>query len=1004
MKSNLKKQYIGLLSLLLTLTTAAHAKFTWTMPPVGPGGIGYELASSINIGTISSIQSYSDARDSRDFNSPYGGKGKDICYRFTIYYPTTVIVDSYGSEIPYSNFSLMKAKPGGGVTDIHGDFNPNIPLDELPNYYNNGESFRCDVYSLEPGLYYLVHEGGYGNFGAYEGIYVTNLYTFTTGMHLGEFFGTPIHIELTHPNLYYTDIQSAQLFPASFGDPEFPNVIYSFEIHQTSTIEITPPFETHDKSAYFLLDSHITPVTESDDTYRLYLERLSPGKYYIINKALITPGNITAPPEPVPATSLPPSGRIGFNLHIDRDPKDPGHNTALPLDLGIYKSSFSYTESYQSEHYLTDYYSLDQGPSALYCKIKLLKNMAFECTMTGSYFQKISLLDSNGNLITYEQDAGSRQSKTLTFNYNISHGEYFIKFETDNINHPVNIEVKGTYDAIGTARKLLTLVPTENYILTTTPIVATKSTGTLEQNQVRYSVDYTDGLGRVKQRIDIWDSDGKDDLVQTVAHDTFGRNDSITYLPYVSRNNSGLFRPASVQEQSSFYRRKFGDDADVDYTFAIKHYDAAGLAVTETAVGEAGSQHPVRHEYRLNTTNEMRRYRVIEPNGLIYSDYYPAGTLQVHCTWQDNLPETIRKYEYTDAQGQKVAVRVQTASVDEFTCNVYDEFGRMRYTVPAIIGDSLSIDKIYRPEELTHYAFYYEYDRYGRQTKAWIPGAEPICQLYDNLGRVAMKQTGNQRTGGKNEWTFIKYDVSGRQIMTGIYIGGNEERHAAALRSQIVLGETRGSAIHGYTNDCYPPVASENDVLSISYYDNYDWIPTTSACVFSQADRLDSNYSSQIIGLSTGSKSKVLGIDEDRWLTSALYYDDEYRMIQSVTELYPGGVEIVSNKHDFIGNVVQTKVKQTIGSQSYEYNKWFDYDTSGRLVAIRQKITNDQLNGEVTVASYTYDDLGRTEETLIHNGVQTDSHTYRLSGTLVGTTSPSFSYSLGTAKSCKTPQ
>ncbi|MDR1755723.1 MAG: RHS repeat-associated core domain-containing protein [Culturomica sp.] len=147
-----------------------------------------------------------------------------------------------------------------------------------------------------------------------------------------------------------------------------------------------------------------------------------------------------------------------------------------------------------------------------------------------------------------------------------------------------------------------------------------------------------------------------------------------------------------------------------------------------------------------------------------------------------------------------------------------------------------------------------------------------------------------------------------------------------------------------------------------------------------------------VVGLPTGTKTKVLGIADDRWLTSVTYYDANYRSILSIAGLYPEGREVVSNAHNFSGDVTETRVKQTMGGQTYGYSKWFEYDASGRLSAIRQQMQGD--SEAVTVAAYTYDGLGNLAQTALHNGLETTSHAYDMAGRQTGTSSPSFSYNL----------
>ena len=190
-------------------------------------------------------------------------------------------------------------------------------------------------------------------------------------------------------------------------------------------------------------------------------------------------------------------------------------------------------------------------------------------------------------------------------------------------------------------------------------------------------------------------------------------------------------------------------------------------------------------------------------------------------------------------------------------------------------------------------------------------------------------------------------------------------------------------------------MTAESDYLTVTYYDDYDWLPANSPHAFSTTDALGNTANYRIQGQTTGGKSKVLGIDTDRWLTMAAYFDSDYQAIQSVADLYPSGVEITSNTHDFTGNVTQTKVKQIVNNTVYEYNKWFEFDNFGRLQQVSQQITGDEVNGKVILASYTYDELGHTATKSIHNGLETESYGHDLQGRTIQSLSPSFSWWLG---------
>lgn len=225
--------------------------------------------------------------------------------------------------------------------------------------------------------------------------------------------------------------------------------------------------------------------------------------------------------------------------------------------------------------------------------------------------------------------------------------------------------------------------------------------------------------------------------------------------------------------------------------------------------------------------------------------------------------------------------------------------------------------------------------------------------------------------------------------MTGIVTGGTQESHRLALRYQTTHGETRGGALHGYTNVTYP-IVDPSEAYVITYYDDYDGLDGSHTFV---PDELADSYDATPLGMVTGTRTKVLGIDTDQWLVSVTYYDEEGRSVQSVADLYPGGTERVSNSHDFAGNVTHTRVSQTVGGTTHRYDKWFDYDDAGRLVAVRQQIAGDE---EVTLAAYTYDELGRVNTKALHGGAETIDYAYNLAGAPLGQRSESFSYTLWT--------
>ncbi len=518
------------------------------------------------------------------------------------------------------------------------------------------------------------------------------------------------------------------------------------------------------------------------------------------------------------------------------------------------------------------------------------------------------------------------------------------------------------------------------------------------------TVTYYDGLYRPEQTVQVGASPAGGDIVSFVEYDCMGRTDSVSYLPFVTATASGAKVSDPLSEQMAFYSAKFGTGQG-DYARSYKTYDDSplGFVLNQTSPGEYRnfSGYYTHFGYRLNTqADAIRRYRMEGDSSLKFDGYYAADQLTVKrvLAAKDNATEAEQaqqqeSYEYTNAQGQVIAKEVRVSETDRrMTYYVYDDLGQQRYVLPPAQHEALTDGTTYTPSQLHKLSYYTEYDDKGQAVRQWNPGTDCVYSLYDRRGRLAMTQSGKQRTA--NEWSFTKYDRMDRPVLSGIVTGGTYESHKAALDATTVLYEERGTAVHGYTNQSYPSVAAEGDYLSVTYYDDYDWLPENDPHAFSTADALGRTPNYRVQGQSTGSKSKVLGIETDRWLTAAVYFDSDYQTIQSVTDLYPSGIEITSNTHDFTGNVTRTKVKQTVDNTVYEYDKWFEFDSFGRLLQVSQQITGDQLNGKVVLASYTYDELGQTATKAIHNGLETESYAYDMTGRTNAVTSPSFSYAL----------
>jgi len=208
------------------------------------------------------------------------------------------------------------------------------------------------------------------------------------------------------------------------------------------------------------------------------------------------------------------------------------------------------------------------------------------------------------------------------------------------------------------------------------------------------------------------------------------------------------------------------------------------------------------------------------------------------------------------------------------------------------------------------------------------------------------------------------------------------------------IGYTQGNSFADKFN------LSESDILTVTYYDSY-WYPgvktfNTSVNISDYSDGTgNSYYFDDVKGQVTGTRTKVLDGSSVRWLVSTNYYDNKYRVIQGLRDLYATDAtysEVVSSLYDFTGRVLQTKINQSFGSTSTTVNKYFAYDSQGRLTNTDQEIAGD-VNGRVTVAENVYNETGQLVTKKLHKAypydyLQNVDYTYNIRGWLASINNP----------------
>ncbi len=235
-----------------------------------------------------------------------------------------------------------------------------------------------------------------------------------------------------------------------------------------------------------------------------------------------------------------------------------------------------------------------------------------------------------------------------------------------------------------------------------------------------------------------------------------------------------------------------------------------------------------------------------------------------------------------------------------------------------------------------NYSFRYTYDSRKRMTQKLVPGASLVYMVYDDRDRLVFTQDGEQRKGSNRYWSFTKYDVLDRPVLSGIYTAdlvlsqGDMQTRVNDYYSNLgtnggawfeTYNPTSATHVHGYDNKSYPSENNLQNFLSIQYYDDYsfasEWgtrynyvndglTEIVNGVKYSQTQTM----SKFINGKVTGAKIKVLDggiVGGYTWLKTVNYYDDKSQLTQQIADNYKGGENRTSTLYDFTGKVLETK-------------------------------------------------------------------------------------------------
>ncbi len=533
-----------------------------------------------------------------------------------------------------------------------------------------------------------------------------------------------------------------------------------------------------------------------------------------------------------------------------------------------------------------------------------------------------------------------------------------------------------------------------------------------QETDVIETIQYYDGLGRPQQNIAIGHSPLRADMVTPIQYDEYGRVIK-EWMPFpaIDDGTRGNYQSGSYLMGQQFYQNKFPNDFTDLLTLQVNAYSEKkfetsplnrllkqGAPGKDWVIKTSGDDRAVEFSYGTNAANEVRMFAVTtvstnntyDPTLVFLKDdqgvdieFYSAGELSKTISYNENhvSGKNHSIEEFTDKQGLVLLKRtyadldidndaIVETEVPHDTYYVYDDHGNLTYVLtPKMDATDATLANI--NTNMDELGYQYIYDDRNRLVEKKIPGKDWEHIIYNDLDQPIMVQDAIQRAN--DEWLFTKYDVFGRVAYTGKV---TDARDRDIIQQNSVNGfnndlwvkqgnsYTFGNIDVNYNNGAYP-TANITEILTISYYDDYNFDranePAPPTTVF------DENLDSRTKGLATGSKVKVL--DTNDWVTTVTRYDSNGQAVYTYSEnTQLGTVDVLETDLDFVGKPIKMRTSHTRSSDIIVTIDNFEYDHVGRMLKQTQCI-GDQTLG------YSCDQVNVVANAVVDDSLVTESVT-----------------------------
>ena len=317
---------------------------------------------------------------------------------------------------------------------------------------------------------------------------------------------------------------------------------------------------------------------------------------------------------------------------------------------------------------------------------------------------------------------------------------------------------------------------------------------------------------------------------------------------------------------------------------------------------------------------------------------------------------------FTDFLGRTILERRLLAERFIDTYYIYDKLSNLRFVLSPMATNQLknatgTIDA--NNEYIKKYGYAYDYDGYNRCTSKQLPGRDPITFVYDDYGRLAFCQDGNQRQDG--QWTYYSYDFVGRMVEEGLTDNLTENRARSYARAvcRSLPADSASCAMYRSQGNL-----RNRTKLVENYFDNYVFLSNFAGDNQQLAYRAMADYdtctmrhnlqNSRLVGRATAvlSGSGEIG----SLMPVAFYYNAAGNVVQSHEKNILGGYNHTYYRYSITEKPLQVRYEHTTADSAFVDVYYYTYDCMDRVTSVC--LSHDGAQ-QVILCQYAYDELGR---------------------------------------------